>query len=174
MSAPVASTTLTVDGKRASGSAVVPRRAPEHIANDLQNCYTTPMSRPSRIRAALHTLILTSQRHDWTLEALVVAVQAMGVPATFSSVFRAMDRLTRDGVVQLVDLGDGKTRYEACQPHHEHLVCAQCGTVTGVPGCLLAETLPHVAATTGYVITAHHLRLTGLCPQCADPVTESS
>lgn len=89
-----------------------------------------------------------------------------GVPADYSSVFRALLWLEDTGVAQRVDLGDGKARYELATPHHEHVQCERCGEVAEVPGCMVDQSTRQIEAATGYSVTSHRLLLSGLCPAC--------
>jgi Fe2+ or Zn2+ uptake regulation protein len=119
------------------------------------------------VRDAIADLIAGSARHDWSIEDLLAALAARRVEADFSTVFRALGRLERDGAVRRVQLGDGKARYEASGEHHEHVRCDACGAVGAVPGCVVGEALPRVQAATGFRVTGHQILFSGLCPDCA-------
>ena len=50
-----------------------------------------------------------------------------------ASVYRALDLLHREGLVQRVEVGQGGARYERAHPggdHHHHVVCERCGRIT--------------------------------------------
>lgn len=123
--------------------------------------------RPSPVRDALAALIAGSARHDWSIEDLLGALARRQVEANFSTVFRALDRLERDGSVRRVELGDGKARFEAAGAHHEHVRCDECGAVREVSGCVVGDALPRVQAQTGFRLTGHQVLFSGLCPDCA-------
>jgi Fur family peroxide stress response transcriptional regulator len=103
-------------------------------------------------------------RHDWTIEELREALARGGVPADFSSVFRALRQLESAGEVLRIDLGDGRARFEPVGEHHEHVRCDRCGAVEPVPGCLVEESV--VERQTGFSITGHRLLFGGICPRC--------
>lgn len=125
------------------------------------------MPRPSPVRDAVAALIEAGGRHDWSIEDLTAALGERGVPANFSTVFRAVERLEADGAARRVDLGDGKARYEAAGEHHEHVRCERCGTVGEVPGCVVGDAVPAVQRATGFRVTGHQLLFSGVCPQCS-------
>jgi Fur family ferric uptake transcriptional regulator len=125
------------------------------------------MARPSLIRDALADLLGASTRHDWSIEDLVAELGRRSIAADFSSVFRALRRLTEEGTVRRVELGDGKARYEAAGEHHEHVRCDRCGAVGAVPGCVVRNAVPRVQEATGFRVTGHEILFSGLCPQCA-------
>jgi Fe2+ or Zn2+ uptake regulation protein len=122
------------------------------------------MARPSHIRPALTEVLANADRHDWTIEELREALVEEGVQADFSSVYRALRQLERDGSVWRTELGDGKARYEAAGEHHEHVRCERCGAVEAVPGCLVEESV--VERRTGYAVTGHRVLFAGICPRC--------
>jgi Fe2+ or Zn2+ uptake regulation protein len=128
------------------------------------------MSRPSHVRDAIAQLISSSPRHDWSADSVLAALSARAVPADYSSVCRGLTRLEQTGVIRRVNLGDGKTRYEADHEHHEHVRCERCGLVAAVPGCSLPSARERAEAATGYVITGHHVLFSGLCATCSEDV----
>lgn len=92
-----------------------------------------------------------------------------GIPADYSTVFRALLWLTEKGVAQPVDLGDGRARYELAGQHHEHVQCERCGEVAEVPGCVVDQSTTQIEEATGYSVRSHRLLLSGLCPTCQIP-----
>ncbi|HEX3507933.1 MAG TPA: transcriptional repressor, partial [Candidatus Dormibacteraeota bacterium] len=95
------------------------------------------MAPPSPVRNQVKLLFSTPGRHVWSIEELQQAVSASLGGADYSSVFRAVAGMARDGMVDRVDLGDGKAHFELREEHHEHIKCDACGRVVGVAGCIL-------------------------------------
>jgi Fe2+ or Zn2+ uptake regulation protein len=109
-------------------------------------------------------VLAREHRHDWTIEDLREALAKQGVPADFSSVFRALGQLERDGEITRIDLGDGKSRFEPLGDHHEHVRCERCGAVAAVPGCVVEDAI--VERRTGFAVTGHRVLFAGVCPRC--------
>jgi Fe2+ or Zn2+ uptake regulation protein len=128
--------------------------------------YCPQIARPSHIRPALAEVLAQEDRHDWTIENLREALAGRGVRADFSSVFRALERLERNGEVLRLDLGDGKARFEPVGEHHEHVRCERCGAVEAVPGCVVEEAV--VERRTGFAVTGHRVLFAGICPRCRE------
>jgi Fe2+ or Zn2+ uptake regulation protein len=124
------------------------------------------MARPSRVREAVAELIAGHGRHDWSIQDLLQELAASGRRADFSSVFRALAMLEAAGEVRRVDLGDGKSRFEAAGGHHDHVRCADCGAVAGVPCSMLDRVAQRVERETGYAVDGHRLVFMGRCPAC--------
>src|SRR5919202_1411626 len=98
------------------------------------------MARPAHVRNAVERILEGSNRHGWSVDGLAEALNAVGVVASFSAVWRALQHLERAGVATQVDLGDGKTRYELAGAHHDHVQCDHCGAVSAVEMCVVEDT----------------------------------
>jgi Fur family ferric uptake transcriptional regulator len=123
--------------------------------------------RPSPVTDIVRDLIVGKARHAWSLDELHEAAQASLGTADYSTVFRAVSTMEREGAIRRIDLGDGKAHYEVKDDHHEHVRCDSCGQVAEVPGCVLEDAAAGVQTSTGYKVMSHHLVFTGLCPACA-------
>jgi Fur family ferric uptake transcriptional regulator len=91
------------------------------------------------------------------------------------SVYRAVNLLTRLGVLRLADASTGTHRFELAEQftgHHHHLVCRACGRVEDIEGCLLEQGMldalhRRVHRSRKFRVTDHDLRLFGVCQRCA-------
>ena len=124
------------------------------------------MPRPSPVTDAVRSLIEGEGHRTWSLDELLEEVKQQINSANFSTVLRAIWTLEKRSLVQRVELGDGKARYEAPRDHHEHVRCIQCGAIAEVPGCVVDEATAGIEARTGYVVMSHQVVFAGLCPDC--------
>jgi Fe2+ or Zn2+ uptake regulation protein len=124
------------------------------------------MPRPSPVRDAIRQIVDGGSRHTWSLEQMLEAVRGGGQSADPSSVFRAVVALEQEGALERVELGDGRTHFEARRDHHDHVRCDRCGAVAEVPDCLLERSATRVESSTGYIIRGHRLVFSGVCPTC--------
>lgn len=118
------------------------------------------------MRDAVQEILREPAHHSWTVEEMLAQLGRRNVAADFSSVFRALTWCHAQGLVQRIEVGDGKARFEAVADHHEHAQCERCGTVVEVPGCHVDEVARRLEQQTGFALTAHRLVFLGLCPQC--------
>jgi Fur family peroxide stress response transcriptional regulator len=123
--------------------------------------------RPSPVTDAVRSLFQRQHQHAWSIDQLHERVRVKLGGADYSSVFRAVATLEREGVVRKLDLGDGKAYYEPGDKHHEHVRCERCGRVAEVPGCVLEDATGSVQRSTGFRVTSHQLVFTGVCPECS-------
>jgi Fe2+ or Zn2+ uptake regulation protein len=123
--------------------------------------------RPSPVTDAVRNVFEGEARHAWSIDQLHEAVRSALGGADYSTVFRAVSTMERDGHIRRIDLGDGKAYYEASDDHHEHVRCEACGRVAEVPGCVVQHAATGVQRRTGFRVTSHQIVFSGLCPACA-------
>ena len=125
------------------------------------------MPRPSPVTDAVRQLFDTPGRHAWSIDEVHTAVRDSLGSADYSSVFRAVTQLERDGTLDRIDLGEGHARFEVRDGHHEHIRCERCGRVDEVPGCVLDDVVAQTQALTGFRVTSHQVVFAGVCGTCA-------
>ena len=85
-----------------------------------------------------------------------------------ASVYRMLDALSEQALVQRVDVGDGVVRYEPARraDHHHHFVCEECGKVEPFSDRSLERALEAVEERSGYSIAGHEVVVRGACADC--------
>ncbi len=85
-----------------------------------------------------------------------------------TTVYRSLEALVAQGLVQEVVLGDGERRYELVHPgeHHHHLVCEGCRKSVHLDECLVEQFEETIKTNYGFQIKSHLLELFGLCSDC--------
>ena len=94
-----------------------------------------------------------------------------------ASIYRALDVLEHEGLVQRFDVGDSAARYEpalASGEHHHHLVCERCGEVRAFEDDDLERAINRLARRVDFAIDGHDVTLTGRCPECSEVGRRSS
>jgi Fur family ferric uptake transcriptional regulator len=85
---------------------------------------------------------------------------------SLGTVYRNLETLSEAGVIQKLDVGGTKKRFDGNITTHSHLRCKECGRVDDVdfkPGIDLESA---VRPFTGYQIIKHRLEFIGMCPDC--------
>ena len=111
-------------------------------------------------------LIEWDGQRRWALEGLLGEVRRQIQTANFSTILRAVWTLEKRSLVDRVDLGDGKARYEAPRDHHEHVRCIRCGSIAEVPGCVVDEAAAGGEARTGSAGQRPQRDFGARCPAC--------
>lgn len=89
-----------------------------------------------------------------------------------STVYRHLQALVDDGVVDVIHRPDGEATYRFCgeagdQRHHHHLVCRSCGRTEEIEGRAVERWAGEVARSHGYADVDHTVELFGRCPSCS-------
>lgn len=80
-----------------------------------------------------------------------------------STVYRALNVLYRQGVVEKIIGGDDQIIYVISDEKKHYVKCLKCGRIDEVYSCPLDERL---SVVNGYQIIRHSLILEGLCEKC--------
>jgi Fe2+ or Zn2+ uptake regulation protein len=85
-----------------------------------------------------------------------------------ATVFRALELFEELGLVERLDLPNGRHAYVVCQPHrhHHHVVCTHCGRSAEVRDLGVEALAAEVRARNGFVLDSHRIELYGVCPAC--------
>ena len=99
------------------------------------------------------------------------ALRAEGGSVGLSTVYRHLQGLVDDGVVDVIQTPDGEATYRYCGElreghHHHHLVCRRCGRTEEIEGRAVERWAGEVAKAHGYAEVDHTVELFGLCPKC--------
>ena len=84
--------------------------------------------------------------------------------------YRTLEVLIRSGLAVERDFGEGFKRFEAARgmPHHEHLLCSRCGSVTEFRDERLERMTMLIAEDHGFARKGHRLVISGICAACRD------
>jgi Fur family transcriptional regulator, ferric uptake regulator len=106
-----------------------------------------------------------------TVPEIAAELRADGREVGIASVYRVLDVLAEQNLVQKLDLGDGRAHYErvdVSDDHHHHLVCNECGRVEPFADDELEAALRRVERDTGFAVASHDVLLRGACDDCRD------
>jgi Fur family transcriptional regulator, ferric uptake regulator len=84
-----------------------------------------------------------------------------------STVYRALERLAKNGQISISDMGTGSAVYESLlEGVHHHLVCQKCGQVQTIDHEVVSQFFNTLESSTQFSVSTKHLILFGLCAQC--------
>lgn len=92
------------------------------------------------------------------------------------TIYRTLNDLTRLGLLNRIEFGEGFYRYEAASSptdtdHHHHLVCDRCGTIADFSGCMVDSMLEQTPLPNNFRVSSHTLTLHGTCEECQSAST---
>jgi Fur family ferric uptake transcriptional regulator len=96
------------------------------------------------------------------------ALRTAGQNVGLTTVYRHLQALTDDGLVDALQAEHGETVYRQCESadHHHHIVCRQCGTTAEVESPEVERWADRVASAAGYSDVSHTVEVFGLCATC--------
>jgi Fe2+ or Zn2+ uptake regulation protein len=104
---------------------------------------------------------------DFTIEDLWLGLRQTDPHMGRATIFRAVETLAAEGLLNRIDFADGSHTYRACgNNHHHHLTCVQCHQVVEIEICLPTEQFAIIGEKNNYMIEGHSLTLFGLCEHC--------
>ncbi len=80
---------------------------------------------------------------------------------SIATIYRTTKLFEEAGIIEKLDIGDGRARYEEAGEHHEHLVDVETGEIIEFQNEELEEMKRKVALTMGYELVDHRLELFG-------------
>jgi len=88
--------------------------------------------------------------------------------ASRATIYRTLDLLVESGIVRRVDLGHGHSHYELelGHPHHEHMICLECGKVLEFSDRAIEEDLNRLCKRSGFEPRSHRFQIFGYCRAC--------
>lgn len=118
-------------------------------------------------RLAIAEVMLATDRH-LSAEEVAQEVGGRGRTVGTATVYRTIDTLLASGLLVERDFGEGFRRFEPARdiPHHEHLVCTQCGRVEEFRDERLERMTTIVAESRGFARQRHRLVIHGVCRDC--------
>ena len=125
-----------------------------------------PARRQTRQRTAVLALLdeLDGFRTAQELHALL---RERGDAVGLATVYRALQALVDDGLVDVLRSEVGEAAYRRCSPvHHHHLVCRSCGATVEVADPPVERWAARIAAEHGFADVHHQVEVFGTCATC--------
>ena len=88
--------------------------------------------------------------------------QSMGL----ATVYRSLDALKLEGLVQVRTLANGEALYSLTQQDKHHLTCLQCGISIPIHQCPVHELENQLQTSHQFKVFYHTLEFFGLCTKC--------
>ena len=130
---------------------------------DLGARLTTGGLRLTPQRQQVYDVLLQKRDHPTAEEVFIRAKRTMP-EISHATVYNCLDALVKCGLVRLVVLDRGATRYCPNMEEHCHYYCAECGAVFDVA---LPENSAVVPRPKGFKVDHYEIAVHGLCADCA-------
>ncbi len=107
--------------------------------------------------------------HHFTSENLYLLVKKNypELNIGIATVYRTLSLLEENGLVSSISLGMQGKKFEiANKPHHDHLICTECGKIVEFENEKIEKLQEEVAKQNGFVLSDHMMQLYGVCEEC--------
>lgn len=82
------------------------------------------------------------------------------------TIYRILEVFSQKGLVERLQLQEGKFRYELAGEEHHHLICSECGKIEDISDCGLDQMEKTIKRKKGFLVRRHSLEFFGICSIC--------
>ncbi|MBP9691226.1 transcriptional repressor [Candidatus Woesebacteria bacterium] len=122
-----------------------------------------------RITQARASILELFENTDRPIEAkaLHTMLTRIGVQVNVTTVYREIEFLLKENIIEKVPLKDTELHYEMKgRPHHHHLMCTDCGKIEDMTLESEKNLLEEAHTLSKYHIKRHSIAFFGKCPTC--------
>jgi Fe2+ or Zn2+ uptake regulation protein len=121
----------------------------------------------AKIQIAERLAKMRAKKADFTVEKLWRELRRTNPHLGRATVFRAIETLVHQGLLNRIEFPDGSHSYRVCgDGHHHHITCVECHRVVDIDMCPPLEQLASIGRQTDFVIEGHSLTVFGICADC--------
>lgn len=110
--------------------------------------------------------LLSTLKQEISAQDLYVELRNRNQSMGLATVYRALEALKLDGLIQARTVPGGEALYSLVQEDRHHLTCLQCGGSIPIDGCPVHELEAKLHESYQFKIYYHMLEFFGLCTQC--------
>ncbi len=113
--------------------------------------------------------LLSSTTEHMDAEAIYLQLLKRKKNVSRATVYRSLDTLVEEGLVERHEFGDGRARFERSQgrdEHHDHLICTECGKVIEFYNLEIEALQVSICNEANFIPTDHTMHIYGVCSDC--------
>ncbi|WP_086234416.1 Fur family transcriptional regulator [Campylobacter devanensis] len=115
----------------------------------------------------LQTLYNNSEHFTPEQLYLYIKERHPGLNVGIATVYRSLNLLEESGMVTSISFGVQGKKFElANKPHHDHMICRQCGVIVEFEDQIIEKRQLAIAKEHGFKLTGHIMQLYGVCSKC--------
>lgn len=116
-------------------------------------------------RSAISNFLINSSL-PVTAEEIINFLRSKKLHTNKVTVYRNLDVLYKNGLLDRLEFGEGKFRYELKKKHHHHLVCAKCSKIEDISEDFTLDFEDKIRKKSGFLVKNHALEFFGICKNC--------
>jgi Fur family ferric uptake transcriptional regulator len=110
--------------------------------------------------------LLKTMNRAVSAQDIYMELRKEGHSTGLATVYRALEALKLEGVVQVRTLATGESLYSSTQEDRHHLTCLQCGSSIPITECPVHALEEQLHQSYKFKIYYHMLEFFGLCTHC--------
>ncbi len=110
--------------------------------------------------------LLKSLNRAISAQDIYVELRSRSESMGLATVYRSLEALKLEGVVQVRTLANGEALYSTVQQDKHHLTCLQCGASLAIDECPVHQLEHELNDSYQFKIFYHTLEFFGLCTNC--------
>lgn len=110
--------------------------------------------------------LLQSIKQGISAQNLYVELRNSNQSMGLATVYRSLEALKLEGLVQVRTLTNGEALYSLVQQDKHHLTCLQCGRSIPIEQCPVHQLETELETNQNFKIFYHTLEFFGLCDKC--------
>jgi Fur family ferric uptake transcriptional regulator len=100
------------------------------------------------------------------VEQIIQHLRSKKLETNKVTVYRILDFMLKNQIIDRVEFGEGKYRYELKKNHHHHLICTNCGKIEDVEANVVEKLEKEIQEDKKFKVQSHSLEFFGLCFNC--------
>jgi Fur family ferric uptake transcriptional regulator len=116
-------------------------------------------------RRVILDIVRASRTHP-TADEVYERVRRKLPKISLATVYRNLEALSREGLINKLELGSSQKRFDPLIDDHYHIRCSVCHKIEDVPKQPGQQIDSMIKKISKYKITGHTLEFTGICPEC--------
>lgn len=120
-------------------------------------------------RLTIYKMLLNTRSHPGA-EEVYREVKELLPGLSFNTVYTTLMSLQEKGLIQKLDVGQGRDRFDANPKPHIHLVCLNCGKVEDFgdePPDEIKDLFSRVKGSVPWEVLGLSIAIFGYCPRCS-------
>ncbi len=132
---------------------------------DIVKCLKEKGYKVTPQRIAVYEILRNTKEHP-TVDMIYHRLQPLYPTMSLATVYKSLEVFKELNLVQELNVGEDKFRYDANVNQHPHITCLGCTKVEDVDDEMLFNLLEQVSSKTGYKLVNQQLYFFGYCPEC--------
>ncbi|CUH95280.1 hypothetical protein P22_1350 [Propionispora sp. 2/2-37] len=119
-------------------------------------------------RQMIFQILNSDENHHFSAEDIYEIIRRENPQIGLATIYRTLELLNTLDIVQQLDFGDGRHRYEINGLHsfHYHVICESCGKVAEIKKDLFDKLAIPIDGMPGFSIHEYRLYVYGCCEEC--------